>query len=637
MSGDTFKQATIGRGALALIALVFVGVALVTYSRTLSVPLSSDARYLFYDNEFNRDASGLAKVWVSDYFAGAITHGIPAVSGYYRPIANTLYWIEYRLAGQNDFVYNLIEVILHSLNGFLVFLVCLRLSRNRVAALVAGLFFVMHPVHAFAAVEPAAQADVLFPLFYLGAMLAFDSALRARDLREAGWKIALTAGLYMATLLTKEMGVTLPAVLVLLAVYRHYTDGISWRRVGWTIPAWLTFGAYFVLRFGIVGVETQTVGYLEAHPTYVIVIGAIKGILIHFSRLLVPLGADYPEINPWLVNFVESPFTNPLSYVALTVVLALAVIALMYKWNPYIAFWSGFFLATYSPLMRVDSIAGSFGHNIVLTEERWIYLPSVAVAAVIGYGVAKLAAAVSRRWPGKGTVYAFAGGVAIVLLFFGRAAYVHAGRHEDPHARLRQLYLLPEEELHRMHRANKLMLYAQWVAIPMGDFEEAEARMRAAYAEVPDSPITAGALATVLNRRGKWQETIELLGPWLYVSREFLERESETNFRVGDDYNRVSTMIPIVLARAYAHLGAGRAAAGLACEAVIREFDEAEIAELLQENWALNGPAQCAAAEDPDACIPGVALPAQAGWERPYTREACAAWPETWERLATGR
>jgi hypothetical protein len=620
----------------ALIAAGFVVLALAIYGRTLGVPLSSDAQYLTYANEYNWSAAGLAKFWTSDYFGGSVTHGVPAVSGYYRPVANTFFWFAYQLAGRNAFVYNLIEIILHGVNGFLIFLVCLRLSRNRIAALVAGLFFVVHPVHAFAAVEPAAGADVLFPLFYFAGMLSFDAALLSKDVKAAGWKLGLTILFYLLALLSKEMGVTLPGVLVLLAVYRHFTDGVSWRRLYWTIPVWLSFGAYLVLRFGIVGVETQMVGYREVHAPIVLAVGAIKGILIHFARLLVPLGATYPELNPWLVNFVNAPFTDPVTYVALAVVLSLAVIALMYRWNAYIAFWSGFFLTTYSPLMRVDSIAGSLGHNMLLTEERWIYLPSVAVAAVVGYGVARLGAAVARRWPQPGAAYAMAGGVLIVLAFLGWTASRHANRHEDPHARLRQLYLFPEEELHRMQRANKLMLYAEWVATPMYDLEEAERRMRAAYAEVPDSPITAGALASTLAKRGKWHEVIQLLEPWLRPTPEFLEEMKRTNFRVGDDYNRVSRMIPTLLARAYAHLGAGRAAVGLACEAVYREFDEEQVADALRENWALNGPARCADAPDPQACMTTVTVPAVTGWLPPFDKTDCPDWPDRWGELTGG-
>ena len=44
-----------------LIGLGFVLLAVCVYSRTLSVPLSSDAQFLTYANEYNRSVAGLAR------------------------------------------------------------------------------------------------------------------------------------------------------------------------------------------------------------------------------------------------------------------------------------------------------------------------------------------------------------------------------------------------------------------------------------------------------------------------------------------------------------------------------------------------------------------------------------------------
>ncbi|NIQ59535.1 MAG: hypothetical protein GWN71_41145, partial [Gammaproteobacteria bacterium] len=95
-----------------------------------------------------------------------------------------------------------------------------------------------------------------------------------------------------------------------------------------------------------------------------------------------------------------------------------------------------------------------------------------------------------------------------------RAAVVHAGRDGDPFAQLRRLYLVPEDRLSRMQRANRLLLYAQVVAAPTGDLAEAEARARRAVALAPDSPIPAAGLATILGRAGKWEEVVRILAPW---------------------------------------------------------------------------------------------------------------------------
>ncbi len=572
-----FKARHLGRRhpriAWTLVVLGFVALALVVYRSAPQLPFVGDARYLTYQNAFNQDASGLLKMWTSDYFGGAVTGALPARSGYYRPITNTFYWVEVRLFGERDHLYVLSEILLHGLNGFLVFLLCFRIAGNRLGAAIAGIFFVLHPVHAFAATEPAARADVLFPVFYILALFPFISALQGDEGK--AWKITLTTFLYLLSVLSKEMGITLPAILVLLVLYSHFKDGGALRRLSWTIPAWVTLGAYLVWRFIVVDVGTQTVGYGERYSVMALTLGALRGIVIHISRILLPLGPTYPQLNPWLANFVGSPFSNPLTYMALVVVAALAALALSWKWKPLLAFWSAFFLITFSPLLSIDSIAGAVGHNALLTEERWIYLPAVAVAAVVGMGIAHLARSPQLRAPRP----AFAAAVLAVLLLLGWSASTHAGRHADPLARLRRLYLLPEARLDRMDRANKLMLYATWVAAPMWRLEEAEARARAALELVPDSPISAAALANILLAREKWEEVVALLTPWLSPTRAELEAVRETNFRIADDFNRMAPQIPFMLARAHAHLGDQRGALKLLCEALRRGYDRQEIAE----------------------------------------------------------
>jgi hypothetical protein len=598
--------------------------ALATYYGTLRMPLSSDAQFLTYQNAFMQDAAGLTRVWTADFFEGAVTHGQPYLSGYYRPIANTFFWVEHAVAGRRDVVYHLSQLLLHGLTAFMVVLLCLRIRNDRVAAGVAGLFFVLHPVHAFAATDVAARADVLFPVFYILALLAFDTALRRERSTAVVWYVAFSVVLYLCAVLSKEMGITLPAVLVLLVLYRHFEDSVPLRRIALTVPVWAAFLGYLAWRFGILRLPAPSVGYGDMYAGYELTLGAVKGMLIQISRIVLPLGAEYPELNPQFINYAASPLTDPLTYLAGAVLLALGVMALLWRWSHIIAFWSGFFLITFSPLFKVDSIAGTLGYTIILTQERWIYLPFVAAAAVLGLGVSRLV----RSHPGRVPRASFVVAGIVASLFLARTAAAHAGRHDDPFALLRRLYLIPEERLSRLQQANKLILYAQWVAAPMGDMEEAEARARAAVRLASDSPITATALANVLVQAGKWGEVIDVLRPWLDPPTEALQQYRATNYRVADDLNRVSSRIPYLLARAYAHLGDGARAMGLLCESVRRNFDEGRIGEVLHEAYALNGPAKCSAAADAGSCLAAVALPDTTGWTPPFEARTCSVWAD---------
>ncbi|HSG81794.1 MAG TPA: hypothetical protein VLC48_06080, partial [Gemmatimonadota bacterium] len=321
----------------SLLVALFISLSLVTYHGSLDAPLVGDARLLSYQNAFTRAPDGWARFWTADYFEGAITPGYTYQTGYYRPIANTVFWLAYRLAGSRALLYNLSQVVLHGLNAFLVILLCLRIRRDHLAAAVAGILFVLHPVHAFAATEPAALADVLSTGLYVLGLLAFDSALNEGRRAAVMGKLGLTVALYLLALLSKEMAITLPAVLVLLVVGRHFEGGTPLRRVAWTAPVWAALAGYLVWRFGILALESPATGYAELYSPFTLALGALKSGAIHLSRIVLPLGAGYPELNPWLVNFVGSSLTDPLVYIAIAISLCLVTFVALPRRSPTLA------------------------------------------------------------------------------------------------------------------------------------------------------------------------------------------------------------------------------------------------------------------------------------------------------------
>ena len=607
------------RGKVLLLAS-FLLLSFLVYRHALPVPLSSDARFLTYQNEYVVDPGGLARVWTADMFEGARTHGVTYRSGYYRPVMNTWFWLEYRWAGARDHFYNLSQILLHGVAAFLVALLVGRVAREGWAGPLAGLLFAAHPVNAFAATEPAARGDVLFALFYLAALLVFDGALlrtrndgqweagdgadpepggrhEAPDLfRWSSWpwgSLTAVTLLYLASLLSKEMGATLPAVLVALVLLRWRRDGVPLRRVTWTLPAWTAFGAYLVWRFGFLDLPSFQAGYEAVHARGELLLAALKTVPIHLSRILVPTGPGYPELNPLLVNTVGEGLADPLAWVALTVTLAVVVgAALLWRRSPEFAFWCAFFALSFTPLLRVENIGGTLDTGIILTQERWIYLPAVAVVgAVASGGMTWLRRRGLLRTPRSRILLAGAGALAVTGLAL--LASVHAGKAEDPFARLRRLYLLPEESLSRFDRANRLLLYAHFVAVPRGEMEDAERRARRALGLVPDSPLSARSAAEILARRGEWNEVAALLRPWLSPDPEWLAEVARTNPRVFDDWNRVNPSVMLLMGRASAHLGRPEEAGQFLCEALRRGVPEASWRQVVREAPAVPDTLAC--------------------------------------------
>jgi hypothetical protein len=573
-----------------LLAVGLVALVLVVYGKTLDTPLGSDARFLTYQNEWVRSGSGILRFWTHDVFEGAETHGVPYRSGYYRPVLNAFFWLEYRWAGSSATAYHLGELLLHGLNAFLVLLFVTSLTRSRGAGLVAGVLFAVHPINAFAASEPAAGGDVLFTAFYLVALLVF---LRALDEEPEGRQVplgvlAIVGGLYVLSLLSKEMGVTLPAVLLLLVLLRHGREGGALRRWTWTLPAWALLAGYVGWRFVILDLHPSTMGYGATQGRLAVLLATLATIPVHVARLLVPTGPRYPELDPGMIVVVGRGFADPLLWVSLALLALLGMTLVRWRREPELAFCAAFFLVTYSPLFRVNNIGGTLDTSVILTQERWIYLPAIAFVAAVGIGLTRL----MQRMPRRQLVPAVAGAAAVACLLAWEAS-VHAGKYADPFARLRRLYAIPDKYLSRFELANRDLLYADWVAIPSGHLQDAETRARAAEKLVPDSPITAAGLAQVLAREGRWEEVRNLLVPWMYPTAEFLAAKRATNFRVYDDWNRVNPTVTLLLGRAEGHLGDTGKAQALLCDALARGISPAQVQSAADEIPQLAHPLTC--------------------------------------------
>src|SRR6185436_1288931 len=157
------------------------------------------------------------------------------------------------------------------------------------------------------------------------------------------------AALGLLSVLSKEMGITLPAVLCLLVLLGHLRDQLPLQRLSWTIPVWAASAVYAFFRFRVLDLGPQSMGYGESHSQFELALASLKTLPIHLSRLFLPLWPTYPELNPALVSYVSRPFGDPLTYVALAVGAALVMGALAWRRNPTVAFWIAFFLVSLSP------------------------------------------------------------------------------------------------------------------------------------------------------------------------------------------------------------------------------------------------------------------------------------------------
>jgi Flp pilus assembly protein TadD len=305
-------------------------------------------------------------------------------SGLYRPVSVATFTAEWSLWGDRAALFHLTNVVLHATVSVLVVGLLLGFVGIGPAALGGGLFAI-HPVHTEAVANVVGRSELLAGLFVLMACLLYER-VRSEDTWHRVLRLLGIGLCYLLALGSKEIAVSLPALLLLLELFRRDRRPFA-RRV------WDQFPVFGVLMCALVA-------YLFAR---VIVLGSLLGelpapelrSLSTGARLLtaVSLWPEYLRLMLWpfdlSADYSPAVFTTTTSVNAGVIAGGLALLGLtagvLIGWSraALVALGVLWFAVSVSPVSQVLFPTG------VLLAERTLYLPSVGVALVAG-GVAAL-------------------------------------------------------------------------------------------------------------------------------------------------------------------------------------------------------------------------------------------------------
>jgi tetratricopeptide (TPR) repeat protein len=211
----------------------------VIYAPALNGSFVWDDFYLVRENPFFRSPVFGLEVFRHYLF-------FDSFSTYYRPVQNWSYMLDYWIWRGSPFGYHCTNVLIHSLSGFLLFLLLRRLlptlapkaaqnapARYDLAAMLIALIWVVHPIHNAAVAYISGRADSLAALFALSAWLLL---LRTMENGIATWRkisLGFLAGVSLLVgLCAKEIALMW---LLLMLVHLFAFDREHPRRVKWTV------------------------------------------------------------------------------------------------------------------------------------------------------------------------------------------------------------------------------------------------------------------------------------------------------------------------------------------------------------------------------------------------------------------
>ena len=289
--------------------------------------------------------------------------------GNYQPLHIFSYAIEYHFYKLNPAGYHATSVIMHLIVTGLVYRFIFLLSENSAVALLAALLFGIHPLHVESVAWAAERKDLLYAMFFLGALNLYIRYLRSGEKMKY---LFFSILLFTLSLFSKAMAASLPPVLILIDFFLRRK--FSTKSVLDKLP-------FFALAF--------LFGYISAHTAAETgqvslnvfslserILFANFNLLAYVCKLILPvqLSSFYPY--PARVDGHLPAYC----YVAPIIVAALLFLVIRsLKKTRVIFFGAGFFVACIFLVLQLFPV----GPTII--SERYSYLPSIGFFFVIAY------------------------------------------------------------------------------------------------------------------------------------------------------------------------------------------------------------------------------------------------------------
>jgi hypothetical protein len=323
---------------------------------------------------------------------------------FYRPLLSLWFLINKSLFGLDPHWFHVTTVLVHVTATGMAFLIARKLLRDTGPAVLAAAIFGVHPLQVEAASWISSVNDPLAAVLCFSSFLAYRKARAVGRTSGAGVWWVISAISFFLALLTKEVSVTLPAiVLVDLWTSSDVTVATkaSWRNVA--MGYGLTAALWLLLRTLVVG-QTATVGLLAAGAKTLL--SGPKILLFDLYRVVLPVGLS-PHYDFRPVESAGMQFLLTLGILAVLVWLAIAAARRNRQlWVAYA--WLVF------PLLPTTNLGWMNQDDFV--HDRYMYISMLGVALVAGSAFAAL----RRKWPDAGLVPLFSG-VLIVLMGFASA------------------------------------------------------------------------------------------------------------------------------------------------------------------------------------------------------------------------
>jgi tetratricopeptide (TPR) repeat protein len=385
-----FLRGIEGLGVFAAALLLYAGIPGVMDGMLSHPFLHWDDTLYIVDNPSIRDLTweNLGSWFTSPYF------------GNYAPLHLASYALDYALwEGPVARGFHLTDALLHAGSAVFALLLFRRLLGPGLPALFAALLFAFHPVQLESVAWASQRKSTLSMFFLLPSMVLY---LRHRDRTPYGIASGWPTPAYMASLaffllslLSKGTGVVLPLIFLL---YERLRDPRP-RRRGRYVEVLPYLALSIALGLATIWAQSSA-GALHTREAGAALWLTMTVVFRDYLRtLFFPVNLN----NLYYLELIQTPLR--LTFLLSSAIL-LGAAALTARWSrrsPRLAFWPLWFLVSLVPVSNLLPLT-------MLRADRYLYLPSLALAGLMAEGFSRASA--GRAWRRSTSVFLMA---AVVL------------------------------------------------------------------------------------------------------------------------------------------------------------------------------------------------------------------------------
>lgn len=510
-----------------------------------------------------------------------------------RPVAYATFALNYALHGLDVRGYHLANLLIHSANGLLVYLLVRLLLRSgemtsgrrdesssagqvpHLLPLFCALLFICHPLQTQAVTYIIQRITSLVTLFCLGSLVLYIHARLCTKLppRIACYLLSLLAAIL--AMKTKENAFTLPVVITLCEFI--FFGGSFAKRLAGLIP--------FLLTMTIIPLNLMQLSSLAAPTDADAIVDSIHlvnfrgvssldylmtqfGVIVTYLRLLVlPIGQNFDHDYPLQKTFFSPAVISPL--VMLLLILGAATLLLrmardrqpaeqnLYRITAFGCFWFFITLAVESSIIPIDDLI--FEHRVYLPSAgffmsglagftiafarltgRSLHTSGVALAVLCLVIVALSAASIARNrvWDDRITfwsdVAAKSPNKPRVHKYLGLALF-DSGRKAAGTEEFRTAVRLNPGNVHTRIMLGKALLV-------QGQFDEAVSELLTAVRTDPASPLARVVLGEIYEDMGDFSLARETYRAAIEISPSF----AIAHQRLGELYDHEGKIVDAI-------------------------------------------------------------------------------------------